>query len=318
VSEIVHEIASQPACWAQAVDLARRVADALPAPGRRVAAIGCGTSLHVARAFAFLRESRGRGETDAFAASEFPAGRGYDGLVAITRSGTTTEVLRLLEGSDGLAPSVVVTADRGTSAVDLASTAIVLDFADERSVVQTRFPTTALALLRRHLGEDLASTIADAHRALDGPLPVEPGSFDHYVFLGHGWTVGIAEEAALKLREAAHVHSEAYPAMEYRHGPITMAGASSLVWMLGSPDPSVAGDVAATGATVRIGSLDPMAELVLVHRVAVALAEARGRDPDHPRHLTRSVMLPLGGSTRDEGPERTYVKSGEGSDDATT
>jgi fructoselysine-6-P-deglycase FrlB-like protein len=301
VSEIAHEIASQPACWARAVDLAPHVAEALPAPGARVAAIGCGTSLHVARAFAARREARGQGETDAFAASEFPAGRGYDRLVAITRSGTTTEVLRLLEGSDGLAPSVVITADPSAPVVELAAAPIVLDFADERSVVQTRFATTALSLLRVHLGEDLAPAIGDADRALDGPLPLEPVDFDHFVFLGHGWSVGIAEEAALKLREAAHAHTEAYPAMEYRHGPISMAGASSLVWILGSPDPSIADDVAATGATLRIGLLDPMAELVLVQRVAVAFAEVRGRDPDHPRHLTRSVMLPVSTSTPAQG-----------------
>jgi fructoselysine-6-P-deglycase FrlB-like protein len=34
-----------------------------------------------------------------------------------------------------------------------------------------------------------------------------------------------------------------------------------------------------------------MAELILIQRMAVALAEARGMDPDRPRHLTRSVVL---------------------------
>jgi fructoselysine-6-P-deglycase FrlB-like protein len=80
--------------------------------------------------------------------------------------------------------------------------------------------------------------------------------------------------------------------MEYRHGPISLASSRSFVWILGSPDPTVADDVRATGATVRVARYDPMAELVLVHRMAVALAEAKGLDPDHPPHLTRSVMLP--------------------------
>ncbi len=112
------------------------------------------------------------------------------------------------------------------------------------------------------------------------------------MFLGHGWTVGIAEEAALKLREASQTYSEAYPAMEYRHGPLSLADARSLVWIVGSPDPTVADDVRSTGAAVRVASLDPMAELVLIHRMAVALAEAKGLDPDHPPHLSRSVLLP--------------------------
>src|SRR5829696_6849845 len=96
VSETEQEVASQPDMWRRAVDLAPRVADALPSPDERVAVVGCGTSLYIARAFAARRESGGSGETDAFAASEFPMGRSYDRVVAISRSGTTSEVVRLL------------------------------------------------------------------------------------------------------------------------------------------------------------------------------------------------------------------------------
>jgi fructoselysine-6-P-deglycase FrlB-like protein len=34
-----------------------------------------------------------------------------------------------------------------------------------------------------------------------------------------------------------------------------------------------------------------MVELVAIQRAAVALAKARGLDPDEPRHLSRSVVL---------------------------
>jgi len=291
VSEIAHEIASQPTCWARAAELALAIRAELPQPGDRVAVIGCGTSFYMGRAVAALRETHGSGETDAFPASEFPGARRYDRMVAISRSGTTTEVVQLLERLDGV-PRAVVTADAGSPAAQLAETAIVLDFADERSIVQTRFATSALAMFRTHLGEDLDRTIEDGERAVAQPLELDPTQFAHVVFLGHGWTVGIAEEAALKLREASQTYSEAYPAMEYRHGPISLADARSLVWIIGSPDPSVADDVRSTGATVRVASLDPMAELVLIHRMAVAIAEAKGLDADHPPHLSRSVLLP--------------------------
>jgi fructoselysine-6-P-deglycase FrlB-like protein len=289
VSEIAHEIASQPACWARAAEVALTVRAELPQPGDRVAVVGCGTSFYMARSVAALREAQGGGETDAFPASEFPMGRRYDRIVAISRSGTTTEVLHLLDRLAGV-PRAVVTADAGSPAAELAETSIALDFADERSVVQTRFATSALALFRAHLGKDLGPAIADAEGALTEPP--DPTPFEHVVFLGHGWTVGIAEEAALKLREASQTYSEAYPAMEYRHGPVSLADARSLVWIVGSPDPTVADDVRSTGAAVRVATLDPMAELVLIHRMAVALAEAKGLDPDHPPHLSRSVLLP--------------------------
>ncbi len=291
MSEIVREIASQPAAWLEAAARAPGLAAELPASGERLAVVGCGTSYFMAQAAAALRESSGHGESDSFAASEAPLGRRYECVLAISRSGTTTEVLRSLQAVPKETATVAVTAVAETPVARAAARSIVLDFADERSVVQTRFATTALALLRAHLGQDIAPVAADADRALRADLPLDPGPFDHFVFLGRGWTVGLANEAALKMRETSGAWAESYPAMEYRHGPISVAGAKTVVWALGEVEPDLLDHVAKTGATVVANGFDPMAELVLVQRTAVALAETRGLDPDHPRHLTRSVVL---------------------------
>ena len=289
---ITSEIASQPALWRKAASVASGVAGLLPAPGEPAAAIGCGTSLHVARAYAALREERNLGTTDAVTASELSPHRSYGRVVAISRSGTTTEVLRTLERLRGSIATVAVTAVPGSPIASTADDTIVLDFANEQSVVQTRFATTALAVLRAHIGDRLDAAIVDGEAALTEALPAEPTEFKQFVFLGQGWTVGLADEAALKLREAASAWTEAYPAMEYRHGPISAAGRGTLVWAIGPVDPGVLADAAATGATIVNGGSDPMAELVLIQRMAVGLAEAHGLDPDHPKHLTRSVVLP--------------------------
>jgi fructoselysine-6-P-deglycase FrlB-like protein len=246
-------------------------------------------------AYAALREQAGHGETDAFAASEVPPGRRYDTVVAVTRSGTTTEVLDLiaaLRGGPGTAARVVVlTAVADSPAVAAADEAVVLDFADERSVVQTRAATTTLALLRAQLGHELGPVVADAEKALDEPLDGLTG-IEQATFVGRGWTVGLAHEAALKLRETAQFWAESYPAMDYRHGPVSIAQPGRLVWSFGPPPGGLEAEVAATGATFVSSDLDPMAQLVVAQRLAVALAERRGLDPDRPRHLTRSVVLP--------------------------
>ena len=81
--------------------------------------------------------------------------------------------------------------------------------------------------------------------------------------------------------------------MEYRHGPISIAAPGRAVWPFSALPPGLADQIGATGATlVDAGDLDPMAALVVAQRFAVAAAEARGLDPDHPRALTRSVILP--------------------------
>ncbi|HUC56800.1 MAG TPA: SIS domain-containing protein [Streptosporangiaceae bacterium] len=285
------EIASQPECWRRAAALLPEVAGLLPAAGERVAVAGCGTSWFIAQAYAVAREAAGLGETDAFAASEMPLGRSYDRVVALTRSGTTTEVLRLLSRLDGRQPSVAITADPDTPIAAAADSLIVLGFADEQSVVQTRFATTELALLLAHLGTDLEPVAAAAERMLAGELPAELTSARQFTFLGTGWTCGLASEAALKLRESAGMWAESYPAMEFRHGPIAVTGPGSLVWMLGPAPDGLEAEVAAAGGVVWPSPEHPLAELVRVHRVAVTIARAAGLDPDRPRNLTRSVIL---------------------------
>ncbi|MFC7533959.1 SIS domain-containing protein [Actinoplanes sp. GCM10030250] len=267
---------------------------ALPRAGERVAVVGCGTSWFIAQAYAALRETSGQGLTDAFPASEFPAGRHYDRVLALTRSGTTTEVLELLARLRGRVHTVAVTADPRTPVMRSADDVVVLDFADEQSVVQTRFATTQLILLRAHLGEDTAAAVVDGERALAEPLSRDLVTAEQFTFLGRGWTRGLAQEAALKMREAAGAWTEAYPAMEYRHGPISIAAPGRVVWMFGAPPAGLAEQVAATGATLVTTGLDPLADLVRVQRLAVAVARHRGLNPDQPRNLTRSVILPDG------------------------
>ncbi|MFG2459925.1 SIS domain-containing protein [Streptomyces sp. NPDC048523] len=292
MTHVEDELTSQPECWTRAAAEAADHARALPAAGERVAIVGCGTSYFMAQAVAALREGAGQGETDAFAASEFPRGRSYDRVVALTRSGTTTEVLDLLGHlKGGGTRTTALTADPATPVMTAADEVVVLDFADERSVVQTRFATTALTLLRAHLGLHTDAVVTDARTALSTPLPEGLVGCTQFTFLGRGWTVGLANEAGLKMREASLAWTEAYPAMEYRHGPISITTHGTATWMLGEAPEGLAAQVRETGALWVPGALDPLAELVRVQRLAVAVAAARGLDPDRPRHLTRSVIL---------------------------
>ncbi|MGW4975728.1 SIS domain-containing protein [Streptomyces mirabilis] len=291
MTHVEHELNSQPECWIRAAEQAKAHDGALPEVGERVAIVGCGTSFFMAQAAAALREGSGQGETDAFAASEFPESRSYDRVVALTRSGTTTEVLELLGRLRGRTRTTAITADPATPVMERADDLVVLDFADERSVVQTRFATTALTLFRAHLGLHTDDVVADARTALATPLPEGLVDCAQFTFLGRGWTVGLANEAGLKMREASLAWTEAYPAMEYRHGPISVTTAGTATWMLGEAPEGLAEQVRATGGRWVAGDLDPLAELVRAQRLAVAVAAARGLDPDRPRHLTRSVVL---------------------------
>ncbi|MGW0584726.1 SIS domain-containing protein, partial [Streptomyces sp. NPDC002920] len=194
----------------------------------------------------------------------------------------------------GHTPTTAVTAVPRSPVAELADAVVPLGFADETSVVQTRFASTELVLLRAHLGEDLGHLPQQGHSALDEPLPAGVLEAEQFTFLGQGWAYGIAQEAALKMREAACAWTEAYPVMEYRHGPISVTGPGRVAWWFGDPaalPPGLADDIARTGGQLVALGRDPLSDLVVVHRLAAALASARGLDPDNPRHLTRSVIL---------------------------
>jgi len=231
------------------------------------------------------------GETDVFAASEAPTARHYDEVVLISRSGTTSELLLTLERLENRAPVVVITATEQSPVADAADRLILLPFADESAIPQTRFPTSVLALWRAQLGHDVAELIIRAAAQFSAPLPDRLTGAEQFVFLGTGPGAGLASEAALKCKEIALVWAEAYPAMELRHGPISLLSERSLVWALGDLPSGLADDVRGTGAALEYTHEDPMVELVRIHRAALALAEHRGLDPDNPPRLNRSVVL---------------------------
>jgi len=283
-----HEIASQPEIWSQVADFAPSVIGLLPKPGERVAITGCGSSWFMAMCYAALRESLGHGETDVWVASEYNFKRKYDRVIALSRSGTTTEVVEAT--SKITDPTVVITAITNSPISANTTEEIVMPFADEKSVLQTRWATAALGLLRISLGFDLRSIIGDAEKALASDVS-EFVELEQISFLGRGWAYGLAQEAALKTRESAQFWAEAYPALDYRHGPLSISQPGRGVWVFGEVPASLLQDIKKTGALLEHSSLDPMAHLIRAQRVAIGIAKKRGLDYDSPRGLARSIIL---------------------------
>ena len=239
-------------------------------------------------AYASLREAAGHGDTDVYVGSEMNYERKYDKIVSISRSGTTTEVVKMLEKTK--IPSVMLTSVHGSPVTEFATHSIVMPFADEKSVLQTRWATAALGLLRMHLGFDLRSIIKDAQEALTCDLG-DLVNVEQITFLGRGWTIGLAQEAALKTRESSQFWAEAYPALDYRHGPLSISEPGRAVWAFGEIPEDLIRDIKKTGALFESSTLDPMAHLAKAHRVAIAIAKKRGLDADNPRGLSRSIIL---------------------------
>jgi fructoselysine-6-P-deglycase FrlB-like protein len=199
----------------------------------------------------------------------------------------------LLAGLPEGTRSTVLTTAADLPAAEGADQVVPLDFADERSVVQTRFATSALALWRVWCGDSAGvnAAVRDAGPVIAAPVDDDLARRTQFTFLGTGWTVGLAAEAALKCREAAQAWTEAYPAMEFRHGPISVIDQRSAVFFFGAPPAGLLDELAGTGCATVTDDLDPMAQLVRAQMLAAELAARRGLDPDSPRNLTRSIVL---------------------------
>lgn len=285
--ETLREIFSQPVTWKRAID---QTAAGLPLPatGEKVLFLGCGTSFYIGESYSRLRNELHLGRTRAAIPSELSYVDDDEVIIVLSRSGTTGDVITIANKLKATHRIIGLIATPGSPLIDECTDVIMLDYADEISVVQTRHASTAFTLLRASLVPNLDYLIDHAEQALLRELPPTP---DHVVFLGHGFSLGLAHEAALKCLESSGRWAEAYAVMEYQHGPISAAAApNTVVWPLVPIPETVADAIRQTGAFLVEPSLDPQAELVAVHRLAVAMADAAGRNPDVPPFLSRSVM----------------------------
>jgi glucosamine--fructose-6-phosphate aminotransferase (isomerizing) len=249
-------------------------------------------------------------------------------LVAVSRSGETTETLRACERFRHEANGDIVTLScyPGRALSQLGDLNLVFPSIREESVAQTRafsglyLATIALAAL---WADDDSQLWKDLHRLPDALAPLlseyagaleQLGadlSIDRFYFLGSGIRYGLACELSLKMKEMTLSHSEPFHCMEFRHGPKSMITPSALVVALVSDerrrdDLAVVTDMQALGArTLTIGSHNvdvtfgdghnEIANTVLYlpfgQMVALGRSLAKGLNPDRPENLDAVVFL---------------------------
>lgn len=302
MAETEADIRATPATLRQTTEQVAAWRDRLtPLFGGPALFLGCGSSLCVGVAGARLYEAAFGAPAQALTASECRPRRGWL-HIGISRTGQTTELVQALrEARQAGVPTLLLEGDAGSPAGREAETILPLPFATERAVVQTRFVSAALLSLRLLCAAAaervaLATVPEQVERALAVFDPASLLRFERVVFLGRGWRHGVALAAALNHQETALRPAEGQHSMEYRHGPVAVADANTLVWCFDPPgDPlsdAVLADVRRTGAEVRAADADPLAALAQAQLLAVRAAEARGIDPDAPRHLSRAIVLP--------------------------
>ena len=331
------EIKSQIEAWAQALNIASTSQLPMARDYDQVIFTGCGSTYYLSLAAAALyQELTGR------AAQAVPGGELLLNpqtivrqnanlpylLVAISRSGTTTETIKAVEKfkADDRG-DVVVISNYDEALVQLSDTKIVIERGQEESVAQTRsfasmyVASTAFCarMAKRNdlldsmstlpgIGERLLRDFEPAARQMGENL-----DFDRFYFLGSGIRYGLACEVNLKMKEMTLTHSEPFHFLEFRHGPMSMVNEKTVVVGLVSEsnfghEKAVLNEMQALGGkAVALGesgvdiafesgipeSARSVLYLPVLQLTAFYRSLAKGLNPDRPNNLSAVVKLDL-------------------------
>jgi glucosamine--fructose-6-phosphate aminotransferase (isomerizing) len=333
------EIISQPEAWVQALEVVGSKKSEInhlwiEYPNIRVLFTGCGSTYYLSLAAATLfQQLTGRG------ARAIPGGElilypdtAYEAdtptlLVAISRSGTTTETVAAVKNFKQMdrGPVVVITNYENTPLAQLGDITITIPAGQEESVAQTRsfasmyVAGTAFAAISAKrldllsameklppLGEKLIRKYDGLARKFGENLDL-----DRFYFLGSGPRYGLACETNLKMKEMTLTRSEPFHFFEFRHGPMSMVtNTSVIIGMRSSVNASLEQTVlddmqnlgariltlSETDADVTFESHLPeevrnVLYLPVLQLMAYYRAVAKGLDPDNPRNLSAVIRL---------------------------
>jgi glutamine---fructose-6-phosphate transaminase (isomerizing) len=288
--------------WRQPADLRMLLADAGPAEaaaetlrGRRILAVGTGTSWHAANHAVWLLREAG---VDAWPFQAMDAVlyglplRDGDAILLLSHRNTkrfSTELLERMRKSD---VTCIVVGGRGSPGVDVETVE------QERSAAFTASHLGALmrdSQIARALGADLGALerVPDAvEETLGRELGVVPPE-RVLEFVGAGPNQWTAAEGALKVRETSRIATEGLSVEQFFHGPsVALDGRDTLVCLDGGGPgaervEAVARAAEACGTRVHRFADASLGEVlsvfpltVVVQRIALELAEQVGTDPD--------------------------------------
>jgi glucosamine--fructose-6-phosphate aminotransferase (isomerizing) len=245
-------------------------------------------------------------------------------LLSVSQSGKSPDIVALQAAARAAGAFAVAVVNDVASPLALQADAVLpLHAGRENSVAATKSCLSSaviLAALVAELVEDnaLRSAVRVLPEALGralaadwgAPLPMLTQAISAYV-VGRGPALPVAMEAALKLKETAVLHAEAFSGAEVMHGPLQLLHAGFPVIAFRPRDAAHAAMGEAIARLTAVGGhvftsedgppqpgrlpftstghslLDPLAMLLAFYGLAEQVARARGQDPDHPSHLSK-------------------------------
>jgi len=244
--------------------------------------------------------------------------------IAISQSGQSPDVVEPIRYfRDGGATTIALVNDIASPLAQAAEWAMPLHAGKEQSVAATKSFITSLVAGARLVAQwqndpELLDGLAALPEALHGAAQVDwspalevLAPARNIMVVGRGISFPIALESALKFKETSALQAEAFSGAEIKHGPMALIEDGYPLMIFATRGPTQAGLVALAaemrtrGARVLLAApadiaerdltlptaatpdLDPIVAVQAFYVMAAKLAEARGMDPDRPRHLSK-------------------------------
>jgi glucosamine--fructose-6-phosphate aminotransferase (isomerizing) len=299
----------------------------------------------------YIIEKNCRIPTEAMMASEFrycdPVVDESNLVIIISQSGETADTLAALREAKRRGAKTLAIVNVVGSAIAKAADQVIYTWAGpEIAVATTKAFSTQLAvayLLTLQMAKELGTITPEDYAAIVADLEKLPAAVERVLtkerleqcpyhasrcvghhnafFIGRNIDSGICMEGSLKLKEIAYIHSEAYPAGELKHGPISLIEEGLLVVALATIrdlfDKTMANikEVKARGADVLCVTLEDLQEqaekvadnvisvpaihpmlqpslsIIPLQLFSYYVALSRGCDVDKPRNLAKSVTV---------------------------
>lgn len=223
---------------------------------------------------------------------------------------TTVAVVNVVDSPLGNAADVVLALHAGEEKSVAATKSFIAAVAALSGVVASASGDTSLQAGLQRLPEALAATQPDGREAVENLLFNARSLYTG----GRGTAFAIALEAALKAKETANIHAEAFSLAELMHGPMRLVEegfpivsflpqdeafdtnmqalkrlhsfGASIVSLSDAQTPGYRLPSASTGNA----HLDPLVSLINYYRVIEAVTRRKGFDPDKPRNLNKVTV----------------------------
>jgi glutamine---fructose-6-phosphate transaminase (isomerizing) len=270
--------------WLRAVPTDKRLPD-----GATVVHTGCGTSFHAAQTGGWAVQA-----LEAVLRPPFAA----DIMVCVSHEGGTALTIEAERSFGGDVWLVTGTPD--SELAELADEVIVCTPQLERSWCHTASYTCAVAAIQALHGEEITDLPGRVEAGL--ATAVEPFDERRVLIVGAGRDWPTAQEAALKLREGAWVDATAHETEQVLHGDLAAVDSSVRAYVLEGEGRAAERAADAAQALTTLGCAvelvpteHPVVDIVRFHLLTLAVAEARGIDPDPIRRTPGSLWAEAAG-----------------------